>query len=518
MSRATNFRPVRHSLVSLLGEEYLGAVIAAQANLTGRSPRVLRSIAAAEVDFFPAASQERQVRLLPQVGLPFSPPLARSAAGASTHAFEAASEQALAPLAGWGCFRVGEDGRLFLTAKSEHYHAPLGHGFPGYQLIEHARQVGIPNATHNNTRGHIVRLLEGELVRTANGIARGDKAGLARVVRSRGASSLNRVLNLQTGSLAAETALKIMLARFCEAGRGWPEPRYRGRIPVIIAIGDDDGRMTANYHGTTIFTQMMRGMWPGLLSAVVAPGAVKFVAVRPNRRDDVQEAFRRYERGRYKIAGFCHELIMMNYGARMLEKPFVWTCYSLCRKHDVPTFVDEIQTCLWSPELYMFREYGIHPDLVAVGKGLAGGEFSASRILLNGRLDLLPQFGSLVTNGQEERSSLAYLITMEWAVKNRAVTRAVGDYYQRRLNGLVRAHAGLLRKVEGHRHLAGLCFRDVAVAESFARSLRGRGVDISVQTYKAGCPPTALTKLPLIAGYEVVDFLVDRMDASLSQV
>jgi acetylornithine/succinyldiaminopimelate/putrescine aminotransferase len=517
MSKTTTFRLVKHSLVSLLGPKYIDAVVAAQARLAGRSAHALRRIAETEVDFFPRASQGRLLRLLPRVGGDFSAPLRRSPAGASTKAFDAASSLGLAPLTGWGYFRVGEDGRLFLTAKSEHYHAPLGHGFAGYKLIQHAHQLGIPNATHNNTRGYIVRLLEGELIRTANGIAGSDRTALDRIVRSRSVTVLNRVLNLQTGSLAAETAIKIMLGRFYSAQPGSPGPKYQGRVPVLVAIGDDDGEMMGNYHGTTIFAQIMRGMWPGVLNAFDGSGILKVVTVRANRIDDVREALRRYERSPFKIAGFCHELVMMNYGARLLKKTFLRSCYSLCRKHDVPTFVDEIQSCLWSPELYMFREYGIRPDLVAIGKGFAGGEYAASRILLNGRLDFLPQFGSLVTNAQEELSSLAYLITMKWALKNRAITRAVGDYYVRRLNELVCAHGDVLRAAEGRRHMAGLCFRDLAAAKSFVRLLRDRGIDISVQTYKASCPPTALTKLPLIAGYEVVDFLVDRMAAALGQ-
>jgi len=39
-----------------------------------------------------------------------------------------------------------------------------------------------------------------------------------------------------------------------------------------------------------------------------------------------------------------------------------------------------------------------------------------------------------------------------------------------------------------------------------------------VQTYKADCPPVALTKLPIIAGYEVVDLLAERMDAALETI
>ena len=63
----------------------------------------------------------------------------------------------------------------------------------------------------------------------------------------------------------------------------------------------------------------------------------------------------------------------------------------------------------------------------AVGKGFPGGEYPASRILFNDRMDdHLPQFGALVTNGQEELASLAYLITMRWAAASiaaRSMTR-----------------------------------------------------------------------------------------------
>lgn len=432
-------------------------------------------------------------------------------------AFSGASNTALAPLGGTGCFRIGEDGRLFLTAKSEHYHAPLGHRFAGYRLIEYAHRMGIPNATHNNTRGYIVRLLEGELIRTANGIPRDDNGWLGKT-ESKYGQMLNRVLNLQTGSLAAEAAIKMMLGRFYEIEDGLAPPKYKGRVPVLVVLGDDNGELYANYHGTTIFAQMMRGMWPGVREMIDAAGGLKLIAVRPNRLDDVEKVFDRYEDGLYKIAGFSHEIVMMNYGARLLSKSFLQACYRLCNEHDVPTFVDEIQSGLWSPELYMFREYEINPDMVAIGKGFSGGESSASRILFNGQFDYLPQFGALVTNGQEELSALAYLITMEWAWQNREVTQKVGDYYQSRLNDLVARHGGILEKIEGCRHMAGLRFHDLATAHQFVQVLVESGIDISVQTYKADCPATALTKLPLIAGYEVVDFLVDSMAAALKEV
>jgi len=88
-----------------------------------------------------------------------------------------------------------------LAAKSEHYHTPLGHNFPGYRLIDNARALGITNATHNNTRGYITRLLEQELVRTINGLRPEETDALDAALASQEPHVLNRVINLETGSL-----------------------------------------------------------------------------------------------------------------------------------------------------------------------------------------------------------------------------------------------------------------------------------------------------------------------------
>ena len=515
MVRKRTFKAVRLSLSDLLGSDYVRAVVAARAGLSGESPRPLERLSKEKVDFFPVDFQQALVALLPRVGSIVTRPLRQSPPGASTRAFNAASRASMAPLSGWGYYRVGEDGRLHFISKSEHYHAPLGHSFPGYGLVEHARRLGIPNATHNNTRGYITRLLEEQLIRTTNGLTPGDTAGLGKVLRSRRAGVLNRVLNLETGSLAAEAGLKMMLARFYKVQEGSPEPRHQGRIPVIVVIGDDDGRLQANYHGTAVIAQILRGMWPGLRRGLEKQGLMKVVALRPNNHRDLEAVFQRYDSGRQKIAGFLLELVLMNYSAVRLSESFVKRIEILCRKHDVPTMVDEIQTCLWSPELYMFREYGMRPSIVAIGKGFPAGECAASRVVFDRAMDSLPQFGALVTNGQEELASLAYLITMRWAQANSDLTRAVGDDYQARLRELVRRYPQHLCGVEGSRHMSAIRFGEMHEAGKFVKHLVDRGLDISVQTYKADCPPAALTKLPLIAGYEAVEMVVSRMSDAL---
>jgi len=179
---------------------------------------------------------------------------------------------------------------------------------------------------------------------------------------------------------------------------------------------------------------------------------------------------------------------------------------------------DEIQTCVWSPTLYLFREYGIKPTFVVVGKGFPGGEYAASRVLFSAKMDTLAQFGALVTNGQEELASLAYLVTMRWVEANAEVIEAVGGYYEERLSDLADRYPTLLSEIQGRRHLAGVYFHDIEPAKAFAKYLNDAGLDISVQTYKVGCPPSALTKLPLIAGREVVDLVVARMGEALARI
>jgi acetylornithine/succinyldiaminopimelate/putrescine aminotransferase len=511
------FVPVLRSLADLLGQEYTHAVCAAQHYFSGNDLEKVVADAHAQVDFYPDAMQSRLAGLLEAVGAKvIDAPLKHTIVGAGTAKFVAATKTAAAPLSASGYYRMGEDGRLYLTTKSEHYHAPLGHAFPGYGLLDRARALGIPNATHNNTRGFITRHLEQELIRTANGLARDDKDGLAHVLAKEGdLYTLNRVLNLETGSLAVEAALKMILARFYRIQPEVEAPKYQGRTPVVLVMGSDDGGVQANYHGTTVLTQMMRGMWPEAHAALENADVWKVVPIRPNCREDLDAAFAEYEKGAYKIAGFFHEIIMMNYGGRRLTPEFLQYAHALCQQHDVPTVVDEIQSCMWAKHLYLFREYGLTPTCVAIGKGFPGGEYPASRILFSSVMDTMPQFGALVTNGQEELASLAYLVTMEWAQANCEVTAALGLYFEEQFRELASEFPSLITGVDGWRHMSTLCFAGLEQAGSFVKELGQKGLEFSAQTYKAECPPVVLCKIPLIADRKAIDFIIDTMSDAL---
>jgi acetylornithine/succinyldiaminopimelate/putrescine aminotransferase len=508
--------PVRLGLADLVGEDYVRCAAGAAAALRGQPPQ--GGVEAMEpVEFLPEAFLRRQGELLKLVGQQVIPAVQRPAAGASTAAFDQATHVGRAPLSGLGMFRVGEDGRLYLIAKAEHYHVALGHGFPGFELLGKARALGIPSATHNNTRGHITRQLERELVRLANGLAPGDADGLERACASASPQVINRVLNLETGSLAMEAAMKLLLARFYRPQSDCPAPKYDGRTPVLLVLGDDDGTATANYHGTTVITQILRGMWPQVAAAMEDRAVMLVRPVRVNDVAGLKAAFDQWDRPPHKIAGFLHELVLMNYGARRVAEDFIQLAYRLCREQDVPPVCDEIQTGLWSPRLLMYHEYGLRPSVVALGKGFPGGEYPASRVLFSSDLDNLPQFGALVTNGQEELASLAFLVALPWAEANADHTRRLGDYYQQRLTDLAGRFSRHVATIDGSRHMLGLRFTSLATAKAVVADLVERGLDISVQTYKSSFPPTALTKLPLIATADVIDFVVEQIEEALAR-
>lgn len=511
------FVNVKMSLADLLGKKYTDRVVAANVALGAMTMEEALALAEEKVDFFPESAQERNSRLLSLVGKQIIEPLGESTDGAPTDAFRKAENKDAAPIGANGNFRLGEDGKLYFIGKSEHYHASLGHSFPGYKLIDRARALGIPNATHNNTRGYITRLCEEKLVASANGIDWADEAAIAKVVSSTEHKVLNRVINLETGSLAAEAGFKMMLARFYRLSPELPTPKYEGKTPVFFVLGDYADGIAANYHGTTTLIQTFRGLWADLREKAEAAELYRVVPVSINDPADFEEKIKLYNQGNYKTAGFMHEIVLMNYGGIRLTEDFLQKAYALCEEYDTPTMVDEIQSCMWYDGMFQFRLYDLKPDFVIIGKGFPGGEYPASKVITTAEYDNLNQFGALVTNGQEELASLAYLITMTFALANRAVIAENGDYFESRLKALCTKHPEKLTQVEGAGLLAALHCKDIDSAKAFMNALHDNCMDASAQIYKQNCLPAVLFKPALIADKDALDLIVDMIDGILAK-
>lgn len=506
------------SLVDLLGQDYMSAVSQAAVYLHGMDSQHVHELADEKVQFFDESFKLKLDQLIESIGETVIVPFRNDQTGAPTDSFATASNRNASPITGFGFYRLGEDGRLYLTSKSEHYHIPLGHNFPGYRLIDRARSLGILNATHNNTRGYITRLCERELVRTVNGLEKSDSKGLSDVLASRQPHILNRVINLETGSVACEAGIKMMLARFYKLEKTSASPKYEGKIPVFFVIGDYEGGSVSNYHGTTIVAQTFRGLWPDYYTKCEANELYKICPVNINDFDDFKSKFELYQKGPYKAAGFLHEIILMNYGGIRLQQEFLRNAYALCHQNDTPVLCDEIQSGMWYEGMFLFKKYGLNPDFVVIGKGFPGGQYPASRIILTAEMDNLNQFGALVTNGQEELASLAYLITMAFSEQSGRSIRNTGAYFIEKMRQLKVKHSSVIADIEGEDFLGAITFHDVEKTVDFVRRLNEKCIDISAHVYKSFCPPAALLKLPVIATPKLIDWLTVKMDEVLADM
>lgn len=511
------FNNVELSLRDLLGDKYIDAAASGAKLLLGLDESGIKKLTDTKVGFIEPGSLNKCDSLLEYVGRKAAEPFDDDEQGAPTEAFRKAANMNAAPVGGIGCLRLGQDGKIYLAAKSEHYHISLGHNFAGYRLITMARELGIPNATHNNTRGYITRKTERELIRCVNGLERSQDRELQALLASKAPGVLNRVINLETGSLAVEAGVKMMLTRFYRLDKTFNAPVYSGKIPVFLVMSDNMGGKEANYHGTTMVTQTLRGMWPGLYGKIEQNGIYRVVPVEKNDIEDFKRKLALYNSNGYKTAGFLHEIILMNYGAIRLTEEYLQEAYALCAEQDTPVLADEIQSCMWYPGMFLHRLYGLKPDFVILGKGFPGGEYPASKIITTYEMDSLNQFGALVTNGQEELASLAYLITMEFEQANESPIREMGAYLEGILKDIQAKYPDIIEKIEGKGHLAAIHFRTIEGVVEFADKLNGRGIDISAQTYKANCPPAALIKLPLVATRTVMDFLKEKMLQALEE-
>ncbi len=67
-------------------------------------------------------------------------------------------------------------------------------------------------------------------------------------------------------------------------------------------------------------------------------------------------------------------LIQGEGGVLPLEKEFVQQVEAFCRERDLLLMIDEVQTGIGrTGSLFCFQQYGIHPDVVTMAKGLGGG-------------------------------------------------------------------------------------------------------------------------------------------------
>lgn len=378
-------------------------------------------------------------------------------------------------LAGRGLFYISEKGRLYLDCTAGHYQVTWGYHHP--VLTESLRQGldrGIISDNHSNIPQWPVKRLAQKLVQAADG-------------------RLDTVLvGLATGSVACESALKIMLKQHERLAKPGPA--------LVVAL-------TGNYHGTGIAMQTLRNMWPGMIRQF------EVLTVEPNDTAQLEAAFKAHGQ---RIAGFWAEPIMMNREAIAVESDYLQRARELTEEVEALMVFDEIQTGFWTPHVFMYKCFDITPDIVVVGKGMCTGFHPLSAILYRRPLDMLAQYDAISTNGNAALASLVALANLELIEGHAEEIERVQAYLFAKLQNLAEAHPHLIAALHGCPAMAGLKFHAREKALVFHQRCVENGLWLRAHAYHEG-HSTVLMKFALCLSTDVVDAFVKRLQNLLAQ-
>jgi acetylornithine/succinyldiaminopimelate/putrescine aminotransferase len=151
----------------------------------------------------------------------------------------------------------------------------------------------------------------------------------------------------------------------------------------------------------------------------------EFPHVPFNDIDAMEQALR----GR-DVAAVIMETIPATYGFPLPEPGYLEAVKVLCERYDALYIADEVQTGLMrTGEMWGITKHGISPDLLVTGKGISGGVYPISAVLMSERAaGWLREdgFGHISTFGGAELGCIAALKTLE--ISSRPEVRTMVHY------------------------------------------------------------------------------------------
>ncbi len=383
-------------------------------------------------------------------------------------------------LAGKGVFYITEGRKLFLDTTAGHYQMTWGYNHPSLmKCLDEAIKLGIPWDCHSNIPGFFVKKLSEKLVEICN-------PGCQSQNLLHDENCLNTVLlGIATGSVACSTAMKLALNYFKK------QKPHNKKIVFISLRG--------NYHGTDFLMQRLRGMWNEIFSEKLV-----FELVEPN---DIEELKKIFDKHGKDIAAFFFEPVMMNREAILLTGEFIQAARRFTESVDALMIVDEIQTCCWYPEIFMYKQFDITPDILILGKGLTAGFHPLSAVVYKRKLDSLKQYDAISTNGNAPLPSLMALCCLNLIENNVKRIEMLANYYENCLKNLACEFPHLIVSVQGKGLLSGLKLKNQQTALKFHQKCIEKGIWLRVHAYYEG-HSTALTKFALSVSKNVLDYTV----------
>lgn len=242
-------------------------------------------------------------------------------------------------------------------------------------------------------------------------------------------TGFDMTLPMNSGAEAVETAIKAA-RKWGYTKKGIPE----GHAEIIVCEN--------NFHGRTIgivsfsteeqYRSGFGPFTPGFRAIPFGDTAALRAAITPN------------------TCGFLFEPIQGEAGIRIPRHGFLREAAEICREHRVLLMADEIQTGLGrTGKLFACDHEGVRPDVLIIGKALAGGFYPVSAVLASKEILGVFQPGDHgSTFGGNPLACALARTALRILVEEKLVERSaeLGAYFLAKLRSL---HSPFIREVRG---------------------------------------------------------------------
>jgi adenosylmethionine-8-amino-7-oxononanoate aminotransferase len=271
---------------------------------------------------------------------------------------------------GEGCWIIADDGRRFLDASGQAAVVSIGHGVPeiGRAMVEQSSQIAFAHTSQFYTAP--AEKLAARLLAMAPPNFRDG----------------GRVYFTSGGSEATETAIKLARQFHLENGQ---KKRYR-----VLS-------RRQSYHGSTLGAMSVSGNmarrapyepllaeWGHIAPCFCyhCPFEKTFPQCELACADDLQVRLHEHETG--KAAAFVFEPVGgATLGAAAPPEGYAARIAEICRKNGILLIADEVMTGMGrTGKPFAVQHWGIEPDIILVGKGIAGGYAPLGAVLVSARV------------------------------------------------------------------------------------------------------------------------------------
>lgn len=296
-----------------------------------------------------------------------------------------------------------------------------------------------------------------------------------------------KFLMMNSGAEAVETAIKIT--------RKWgyqTKKIPRSQAEIIVADGNFHGRTITviSFSSEQLYKNDFGPLTPGFVSVPYGDAKAIRKAITPN------------------TAGVMIEPIQGENGVILPPKGYLKEVRAICSEAKVLFIADEIQTGLGrTGKLFACDHEDVKPDVMIIGKALAGGFFPVSAVMTDQHILGLFQpgehgstFGGNPLGSAIARAALRVLIE-ENLFENAAT---LGDYFLKQLEEIP---SKLVKEVRGKGLLIGVELKDEAGgARQYCEALRMKGI-LAKETHEK----TIRFAPPLIITKDVIDWALPKI-------